>query len=467
MLAAKQRRESDLLSQLTDKDACIQRCKQEAENLQLELVTLRDIERSEKSQLESGQRQVSTLQERLSELEEELAWYQGRQETYEEERLSKEALEEELQRTRDNLNLRISDVQELSTNLKTVLAEKEQDESKIADMHRTLESFRNETRTRVERVVQHRNEAVALLEKTLQEKQVLVEANHDLQSARENVRREGEVRGRSNHTNYDLQSELDNMRREREELRLLKDQTNHELHSEVENMKREREDMRTRYDQINHELQSALEHMRRERDEMRAHYDQYDREEPFKSTTPSRGEHRWRSGTVREREELRGLSEHHKPRDSESSYYGDRWERSRAIVQEESRERDEPRGLSEHQQPREFESSYGDRWESSRAIVPEEPYPLHGRVESREHGGSLERYRYGGTSGDDNLDARTEELTAYMAVSAKESMERRNAENLKLQQQLYALEVARAAEKETLMARIRGLERNVDPTGYS
>jgi chromosome segregation ATPase len=235
--AAKQRRESELLRQLADKDAYIQRSKQEIENLQLELATLRDIERSEKSQLESGQREVSTLQERLSDLKEELALYQGRQDTYEqrseEEKLSKEAIEEELKRTRDNLNLRISDVQELSTNLKTVLAEKEQDESKIADMHRTLESFRNETRTRVGRVVQHRNEAVTLLEKTLQENQTLAETNHELQSVLKNIRQDGETRGRSNHTNDDLQSALENMRRERDEIRLLKDQTNRELHSEV------------------------------------------------------------------------------------------------------------------------------------------------------------------------------------------------------------------------------------------
>jgi hypothetical protein len=327
-------------------------------------------------------------------------------------------------------------------------------------MHRTLESFRNETRTRVERVVQHRNEAVTLLEKTLQEKQVLAETNHELESALKNVREEGESRGRSNHTNYDLQSALEDMRREREETRLLKDQTNHELQIEVENMKREREDVRTRHDQINHELQNALESMRRERDEMRANYDQYDREEPFTGTTPNRGEEHWGSGTVRARVEPRGLPEHHKPRDSENSY-GDRWEMSRAIVREESR------GLPEHQQPRDSESSYGDRWERSRAIVPEESYPLHERAEPRERGGGLERYRYGGTYGNENVDTRAEELTAYMAVSAKESMERRNAETFKLQQQLYALEVSKATEKEALMARIRGLERNLGPTGYS
>jgi hypothetical protein len=470
MLASKQRRESELLRQLADKDAYIQRCKQETENLHLELVTLRDIERSEKSQLESGQRKVATLQERLAELEEELAFYQSQQGTYEqrseEEKLSKVAFEDELKRTRDNLNLRISDVQELSTNLKSVLAEKEQDELKIADMHRTLESFRNETRTRVERVVQHRNEAVTLLEKTLQEKQVLAEANHELESALKNVRGEDEIRGRSNHTNYDLQSALETMRREREEMRLLKDQTNHELHSEVENMKREREDMRTRHDQINHELQNALENMRRERDEVRANHDQYDREEPSTGTAPSRGEPQWRSGTARERDEPRVLPKHHEPRHSESTY-GDRWER--AIAQEESRERDEPHGLPVYQQPRDAESSYGDRWERSRAIIPEEPYPLYERSEPRERttGDSLERYRYGEISGNDNFNTRAEELTAYMAVSAKESMERRNAETFQLQQQLYALEVSKAAEKEALMARIRGLERNQDPTGYS
>jgi hypothetical protein len=424
MLASKQRRESELLRQLADKDAYIQRCKQETENLYLELVTLRDIERSEKSQLESGQRKVSTLQKRLVDLEEELA-------LSEEEKLSKEAFEEELKRTRDNLNLRISDVQELSTNLKTVLAEKEQDESKIADMHRTLESFRNETRTRVERVVQHRNEAVTLLEKTLGENQVLAETNHELQSALKNVRGEGDIRERRNRTNYDLQSALESMRREREDMRLLKDQTNHELHSEVENMKREREDMRMRHDQINHELQNALENMRRERDEMRANYKQYDREEPSTGTAPSRGEPHWRLGTVRER--------------------------------------DEPHGRPEYQQPRDAESSDEDRWERSTAILPEEPYPLYGRSEPRERttGGSLERYSYGQVTGNDNVDTRAEELTAYMAVSAKEAMERRNAETFQLQQQLYALEVSKAAEKEALMARIRGLERNLDPTGYS
>ena len=63
---------------------------------------------------------------------------------------------------------------------------------------------------------------------------------------------------------------------------------------------------------------------------------------------------------------------------------------------------------------------------------------------------------------DTDLHVRAEEVAAYMAVSAKASMERKSLEAQRLTQQMYALEHSKDAEIDALRLRIRTLERLFD-----
>ena len=327
-------RESELLQELVDKDEYIESRTQEASDLRAELAAVHDLEKTHSG---SRQREISSLQVRISELQHELLSNQERHEDYEQQleegKQSKKSFERQLESTNENLKRRISDVQELSSNLKSVLDEKAEDEARIADMERALESFQSETRTRVERVLQHRNEAASLLETTLRENQVLAETNQD--------------------------------------------------------------------------LQDSLEDLRQERDESRRWTGSRAREEPFAATTPTREAH-------------------------------------------------SPHRTTDYQRPRDTPIKNVDRWRPSDSIRAS-PYSVHGR-------GTL---GYWDLSGSESLGARAEEVAAYVAASAKESIERSSHEASQLRQELYAVEDSKEAEIEALKARIRGLERRVDPRGYS
>jgi hypothetical protein len=62
-----------------------------------------------------------------------------------------------------------------------------------------------------------------------------------------------------------------------------------------------------------------------------------------------------------------------------------------------------------------------------------------------------------------SLQQRTEEVVAYMAMSAKRALEQANAEAFRAKQELSKYQVAKEAETRVLKARIRNLETRMQP----
>jgi chromosome segregation ATPase len=176
--------EADLLRDIKTKEAHITLCEENIERLKETLVTTEDLKEKETSALRT---QVQDLRDELHRSVEKETNYLAEIEHSKQQvsniMLENEVLSDEFQKTRDALSQRVADIEELSQNIKAFMSEKEQDKSKIARMEKSLEDFQRETRSRVEKVVRHRNEAASLLEKTLAENKKLMETNEKLQAA--------------------------------------------------------------------------------------------------------------------------------------------------------------------------------------------------------------------------------------------------------------------------------------------
>lgn len=150
-----------------------------------------------KSQLSVSRREVSTipgLQSEIADLRTELdearSLLAASNATSSMLECDKSSIQERLDSTSAELDRRISDVNELTSCTKKLLEERETDRSKIATMERALASFQQETKTRVEKVVRHRNEAARLLETALNENRDLEETNQKLSKSFEQLQAE-------------------------------------------------------------------------------------------------------------------------------------------------------------------------------------------------------------------------------------------------------------------------------------
>lgn len=189
--SASRRREAELQREQKAREEYAQQCKREAESANMELAAVHEEAQSEAI---ARQSEISRLGEELDLLQNELVAYpsklQDEEQRFADLQLNRDVILQELEQTRTALDSRIADVQELTINLKSLLSAKDKDQSKIVRMEIALASFQDETRSRVEKVVRHRNEAASLLEKTVNENKALVETNQQLQAAVEELRRE-------------------------------------------------------------------------------------------------------------------------------------------------------------------------------------------------------------------------------------------------------------------------------------
>jgi hypothetical protein len=95
-----------------------------------------------------------------------------------------------LLQTENELENRIKDITELSSGVEQLLAQKEEDRQKVSDMEASLASFQETTRSKVQKVVRHRKEAAALLDKTIVENKSLESTNESLKETIEQLQRE-------------------------------------------------------------------------------------------------------------------------------------------------------------------------------------------------------------------------------------------------------------------------------------
>jgi len=173
-------RESDLRRQLADKDDACRRHLDELEGLKQELSDVLQTQQLQNEQHLTGlQKNLSSSQKALAEAEKR---YNKIQEKLSAEIQARDALANELDRTRSDLGCRLADVEDLSSNLNQILEEKEEAVSKVSNLKRALASFQDDTRSRVEKFVHHRSETKALLERTLEENDALVQKNRELQA---------------------------------------------------------------------------------------------------------------------------------------------------------------------------------------------------------------------------------------------------------------------------------------------
>ena len=190
--AAESHYQSQLQEVLRDndiKDECAAKCKREAEEMKSELHTLREEASTEASMLQT---EIANLRQELEQLNSDYSDYPVRLNEYERELSSlqneRSSLIRELQESNTSLRNRVTDVRDLTDSVTGLLSDLQNETTKNQKMQNALASFQEETRSRVEIVVRHRNEAVSLLEKTVNENKALVDVNVELQGVIESMR---------------------------------------------------------------------------------------------------------------------------------------------------------------------------------------------------------------------------------------------------------------------------------------
>lgn len=184
-------REAELLRELEVKHDDVQQWKREAESANMELAAVQDETHAE---IATRQNDISRLREQIERLQDEnfanMAKLRDNEQRFADLQVNRDDIVQEMEQARFALDSRVSDVQDLTSNLKNLLFEKEKHQAKMDRMERALAAFQDETRSRVEKVVRHRNEAASLLEKTVNENKLLVETNQQLQDTVEHLQLE-------------------------------------------------------------------------------------------------------------------------------------------------------------------------------------------------------------------------------------------------------------------------------------
>jgi hypothetical protein len=166
-------------------------CRQDLDVTKMKLLSVEEEAKVEIAKLED---EVFLRHNELTELQMKNADYPAKLNEYEQEcaalQVEKNNLVEELREAKASLQSRVNDVRELTESVKVLINEKEKDKAKIQRMEKALASFQEETRSRLETVLQHRNEAASLLEKTVNENKALVNVNVELQTVIEALQHE-------------------------------------------------------------------------------------------------------------------------------------------------------------------------------------------------------------------------------------------------------------------------------------
>ena len=163
------------------------------------LLRERELQTNLQRELDDTKREASLvpqLESDMARLRSELAEYRDNladsKETIARLGSEKAQLAQRLDNTTDELDRRVADVHELTACTKRLLEEREGDRIKVSGMETALSSFQVETRSRVEKVVQHRNEAAVLLENALKENKALEETNQKLSDSYQQLQHEHE-----------------------------------------------------------------------------------------------------------------------------------------------------------------------------------------------------------------------------------------------------------------------------------
>ena len=424
---ASQRREAELLRELKAKDELAKRYEQEAGRANMELSAF---------QAEAGtdalahRNEINQLREESAQLREALRAYPNNlrdsQQQIDDLEAAREEISRELGDTREELNRRISDVKDLSSNMKELLSERESDKARIEQMEKAFTSFQNETRSRVEKVVHHRNEAASLLEKTVKENKALVETNQKLRAALEElrqVRTEGDDRAKRL---SETVRRLENALKENSAL----EEVNRRLARELESLRR---DHRT----------ASTEYSRSAEDLRRGRSDAEEREKKL-SETASRLETTTKENAALEEANHRLSRELEDQRRNNRAAFTD--------VSGSHRIGRETEDTGDYARTRIGFEGGGRPRSSHRSLYHFDAGSLPDRSETvRRRGSSIERTDLN----------RAEEVAAYLALSAKSRMETTSTQDYHLRQALYDLEDAKDQEITALKSRIKGLERRL------
>lgn len=175
-----------------------------------------------REQLARGNQERESLEASLNDVQGQL----------DEEAVARESTNLELEQTRADLASRIADVKELSSNLKQVFEEKEAAEEQVTRLKKSLATFQDDTRTRVQKVLDQRSEWKGVVAETVEENKRLVDKNRELQSALDDLRRSVTDAGDQTALTRELQKSRD----ENEELR----RTTRQLRDSFEDLLRAR-----------------------------------------------------------------------------------------------------------------------------------------------------------------------------------------------------------------------------------
>ena len=218
------------------KDEYVTESRQEAEVLKLELSALQEEASAEAAKHET---EVSNLQQEIEQLRIKYLDYPAKLHEYERELSSLQSeridLIRDSQEAKASLQSRVADVRDLTDSLKGLLSDLDDEKAKNLKMENALASFQEETRSRVEIVVRHRNEAVSLLEKTVDENKSLVDVNAALQGEIESLRQDQnkmELQMRKHHAEYN--SKLENVTNENRTL----SRSNQQLIEEISELRK-------------------------------------------------------------------------------------------------------------------------------------------------------------------------------------------------------------------------------------
>lgn len=176
--------ETDLVRQLQEREGEAQLCREEVATVKNELAQVIAGQRASSAVRE---RELDELREEVAAAEDELARAKAAGEGAAQERESARLRLLELDRVKNLLSSRESDVQSLTEKLQTALEEKEAAVAKSAAFKRALSQFQESTRSRVVNFVRHRSETKSLLDRTLEENRALAEQTQKLQAAFDDV----------------------------------------------------------------------------------------------------------------------------------------------------------------------------------------------------------------------------------------------------------------------------------------
>ncbi|CAB9501734.1 Kinesin-like protein [Seminavis robusta] len=288
-------RESEVSNQLGKADEELKRCQGELaearRDLEMHLQQDQIVSKSMQSERATFRHEISQLKNavkaRSSERDEAIKQLEATRRKYDD-------ATTEHDRTRDDLVQRVADVEELSASLQLALEEQENLRDDLYRKERAQEDEKIEMKHRVQRASKYRDEAAAMLDKTVVENRTLVKTNEKLQAAVEKLKVERdeavrdlanvqssvesleEMSKRGESAHFRLKHERDSLKNERDKLRELLRGVHHD-HSEVLNMRTKEQEalsaLRLENDALLRKQGRGGGSLRRERDSLKGERD--------------------------------------------------------------------------------------------------------------------------------------------------------------------------------------------------